>query len=129
MPGKIGTRRSINNKTTCRKQCNELNTAIRATSIGVVASLIPADPVRGWVGIHSNVRNAPTVEVIIPKTNRFGVTLAEIKRALREHCLVVNLVSADANELLQFILEKKDVDFHWRLPKPPIGGYKPYSGT
>jgi hypothetical protein len=44
-----------------------------------------ADPAPAWVGIDNFSTGTPVKAVIVPKRNRYGVDLPEIKRALREY--------------------------------------------
>ena len=90
----------------------------------VVTPMMPADPVPAWVGIDNFSTGTPTLDVVIPSTNRF-VTLAEIKRAAREHYFILNLLSPDMRQWLQFMVSETDIEFFYReLHNPLVGGLK-----
>jgi hypothetical protein len=92
-----------------------------------VAWMIPSDSVPAWVGIDNYSTGIPTFDLVVPSTNRF-VTFADIKMAMRERCVIFNVMSSDGCELIQFMLDEKDVDFHRRYPKAPVVGRKLYHG-
>lgn len=74
--------------------------------------LATADLAPAWVGVESISAGTPSITVIFPKKNRFGVGLAEINRALRGHHIVLYFLSSDERESFKFLLNKSDVELH-----------------
>jgi hypothetical protein len=116
------TRQSIGTKKPKQRVVpNAFESAIQSD---VVTAMMAADSVPAWVGIDNFSTGTPTVDVVVPSTNRF-VTLAEIKRAAREHYIILNLLSPDMREWLQFMVSETHVEFFYREPHDPsVGGLK-----
>jgi hypothetical protein len=116
------TRTSIGTKNA--KQQAVTNAFESAILSDVVTAMMPADLVPAWVGIDNFSTGTPTVDVVVPSTNRF-VTLAEIKRAAREHYFILNFFSQDMRQWLQFMVSETHVEFFYREPHDPsVGGLK-----
>jgi hypothetical protein len=60
--------------------------------------------------------------VSFPKKTPYGVDFAEIKRALREHYVILRFSAPDHGESVTFWLDKGDVQFHSPRPKNPFAG-------
>jgi hypothetical protein len=87
----------------------------------VVIPMMSADSVPAWVGIDNLSTGTPTVDVIVPSSNGL-VTLAEFKRAARDHYFILNLFSPDMRQWLQFLLSETQVEFFYREPHDPSLG-------
>jgi|SRR5271154_838058 len=81
----------------------------------VVELLAPMDWAEARVGIDNFSTGTPVVDVVFPKNNRYKVDFAEIKRALREHYIILHFCAPDG-ETITFWLSKNDVEFHQTGP-------------